>query len=44
MVNNGCSPEILRRQLRHHSVQTSLKFYVQTTTDDVEAQVKRAFG
>lgn len=44
LVNNGCSPEILRRQLRHHNVQTSLKFYVQTTTDDVEAQVKRSFG
>jgi len=44
LVNNGCSPEILRRQLRHHSVQTSLTFYVQTTTDDVENQVKRAFG
>ncbi|MDI9916898.1 site-specific integrase [Rhodococcus sp. IEGM 1379] len=43
LVNNGCPPEILRRQLRHHDVQTSLKFYVQTTTNDVEAQVKRAF-
>ncbi|WP_347059521.1 tyrosine-type recombinase/integrase [Blastococcus sp. HT6-30] len=28
LVNAGCSPEVLRRQMRHHDVSVSLRFYV----------------
>ncbi len=44
LVNAECSPEVLRRQLRHHDVSVSLGFYVQTTQADVEGAVARAFG
>lgn len=44
LVNRGASPEILRRQMRHHDVSVSLGFYVHTTQSDVEAAMARAFG
>ncbi|WP_138758099.1 tyrosine-type recombinase/integrase [Modestobacter altitudinis] len=44
LVNAGCSPEVLRRQMRHHDVSVSLRFYVQTTQADVEEAIIRAFG
>lgn len=44
LVNAGCSPEVLRRQMRHHDVAVSLGFYVQTTRTDVEGAMARAFG
>ena len=44
LVNAGCSPEVLRRQMRHHDVSVSLRFYVHTTTGDIEKAMSRAFG
>lgn len=44
LVNAGCSPEVLRRQMRHHDVSVSLGFYVQTTQADIEGAMSRAFG
>ncbi|WP_436694849.1 tyrosine-type recombinase/integrase [Geodermatophilus sp. CPCC 205506] len=44
LVNAGCSPEVLRRQMRHHDVSVSLGFYVHTTTGDIEGAMSRAFG
>ncbi|OMQ16543.1 hypothetical protein A7K94_0201790 [Modestobacter sp. VKM Ac-2676] len=44
LVNAGCSPEVLRRQCRHHDVSVSLGFYVHTTQADVEGAVIRAFS
>ncbi len=35
LVRRGATPEVLRRQLRHHSVEISLKFYVQTNQHDI---------
>ncbi|WP_104524952.1 tyrosine-type recombinase/integrase [Blastococcus atacamensis] len=44
LVNSSASPEVLRRQMRHHDVSVSLRFYVHTTQADVEASMTRAFG
>jgi integrase len=44
LVNAGCSPEVLRRQMRHHHVSVSLGFYVHTTTADIEEAMRRAFA
>ncbi|PUA82189.1 tyrosine-type recombinase/integrase, partial [Nocardioides currus] len=41
LVAAGATPEVLRRQMRHHDVAVSLRYYVQTTTDDVAATVLR---
>ena len=41
LVASGASPEVLRRQMRHHDVAVSLRYYVQTTTEDVELAVAR---
>jgi len=35
LVKNGAPPEVLRRQMRHHDVAVSLRYYVQTTADDI---------
>ncbi len=43
LVNSGCSPEVLRRQMRHHDVSVSLKFYVHTSQADVDASIAKAF-
>jgi integrase len=44
LVTAGCSPEVLRRQMRHHDVSVSQNFYMRTTSSDVEAAMTRAFG
>lgn len=44
LVNRGCPPEVLRRQLRHHNVSVSLKYYVQTTQEDIQSVVDKAFS
>jgi integrase len=44
LARSGCSPEVLRRQMRHHDVSISLNFYVQTSRADIEDSVNRAFG
>lgn len=40
LVAAGATPEVLRRQMRHHDVAVSLRYYVQTTHDDVVATVE----
>lgn len=35
LVAAGATPEVLRRQMRHHDVAVSLRYYVQTSHDDV---------
>lgn len=40
LVRHGASPEVLRRQMRHHDVTVSLRYYVQTTQRDVESVVR----
>ncbi|MFI9490501.1 tyrosine-type recombinase/integrase [Streptomyces halstedii] len=44
LVRAGVSPEVLRRQCRHHDVAVSLRYYVQVTDDDVTSGVAKAFG
>jgi integrase/recombinase XerD len=39
LVRAGASPEVLRRQMRHHDVTVALRYYVQTTDNDVAAAV-----
>ena len=39
LVKSGASPEVLRRQMRHHDVSVSLRYYVQTTVEDIESVV-----
>ncbi|MFC9846640.1 tyrosine-type recombinase/integrase [Streptomyces sp. NPDC060223] len=43
LVAAGAQPEVLRRQMRHHDVAVSLKFYVHTKQADIEAVMQR-FG
>ncbi|WP_277345958.1 site-specific integrase [Rhodococcoides fascians] len=44
LVNNGCSPEMLRRQLRHHDVTVSLKYYVETEEHKLVDKIESTFG
>ncbi len=44
LVNSGATPEVLRRQMRHHDVSVSLGFYVHTSQTDIETTMARAFG
>ncbi|MFJ8790449.1 tyrosine-type recombinase/integrase [Streptomyces sp. NPDC102462] len=37
LVQLGAPPEVLRRQMRHHDVAVSLRYYVQTTEADITA-------
>lgn len=41
LVAAGATPEVLRRQMRHHDVSISLRYYVQTTHSDIEQAVAR---
>jgi hypothetical protein len=41
LVGAGATPEVLRRQMRHHDVSISLRYYVQTTQQDIESVVRR---
>ncbi|MFJ6305059.1 tyrosine-type recombinase/integrase [Streptomyces cellulosae] len=41
LVKLGAPPEVLRRQMRHHDVAVSLRYYVQTTEADVSAVMAR---
>lgn len=36
LVRLGATPEVLRRQMRHHDVTVSLRYYVQTTEQDIQ--------
>ncbi|MFF8482905.1 tyrosine-type recombinase/integrase [Streptomyces antibioticus] len=41
LVKLGAPPEVLRRQMRHHDVAVSLRYYVQTTEDDISSVMAR---
>jgi integrase/recombinase XerD len=41
LVAVGATPEILRRQMRHHDVSVSLRYYVQTTQADIASTVAK---
>lgn len=43
LVRAGATPEVLRRQMRHQSVNVSLSFYVETKASDI-ADVMARFG
>jgi hypothetical protein len=39
MIYRGVNPEIVRRQMRHKRVETTLKVYTQVITKDLEASL-----
>lgn len=39
MIKRGINPEIVRRQLRHKNIETTMKVYVQVNSMDLEASV-----
>lgn len=39
LIRAGATPEVLRRQMRHHDVTVSLRYYVQTTEADIMSAV-----
>ncbi|MFF7555523.1 tyrosine-type recombinase/integrase [Streptomyces olivaceus] len=41
LVKLGAPPEVLRRQMRHHDVAVSLRYYVQTTEEDITSVMSR---
>lgn len=44
LVKAGASPEVLRRQMRHHDVTVSLRYYVQTSEADIMSAVNTMGG
>jgi integrase len=43
MVKRGISPEVVRRQMRHKKIETTMKVYVQVNSADLEASVPTRF-
>jgi hypothetical protein len=39
MIRRGINPEIVRRQLRHKSIETTMKIYVQINEHDLQNSV-----
>jgi len=39
MIKRGVNPEIVRRQMRHKNVSTTLRIYTQVRTDELEASL-----
>lgn len=39
MIKRGISPEVVRRQMRHKKIETTMKVYVQVNTKDLEESV-----
>ena len=39
MIRRGVNPEIVRRQMRHKNVSTTLKIYTQVKTEELEASL-----
>ncbi|MEV4448503.1 tyrosine-type recombinase/integrase [Streptomyces mirabilis] len=44
LVKAGVSPNVLQKQMRHHDVAVSLRYYVQTNESDINEGVMKAFG
>lgn len=43
MVKRGISPEVVRRQMRHKKIETTMRVYVQVNSADLEASVPTRF-
>ena len=41
MIKRGVNPEIVRRQMRHKNVSTTLRIYTQVRTDELEASLPK---
>ncbi len=41
MIRRGINPEIVRRQMRHKNIETTMKIYVQVNDQDLEMAVPR---
>ena len=39
MIKRGVNPEIVRRQMRHKKIETTMKVYVQVNSQDLEMSV-----
>jgi integrase len=39
MIKRGVNPEIVRRQMRHKNVSTTLRIYTQVRTEELEASL-----
>jgi site-specific recombinase XerD len=39
MIRRGVNPEIVRRQMRHKNVSTTLRIYTQVRTEELEASL-----
>jgi len=44
MIKRGISPEIVRRQMRHKKIETTMRVYVQVNSADLEASVPTRFS
>ena len=43
MIKRGISPEVVRRQMRHARIETTMRVYVQVNSKDLEASVPTRF-
>ncbi len=43
MIRRGISPEVVRRQMRHKKIETTMKVYAQVNSADLEASVPSRF-
>ena len=43
MIKRGVNPEVVRRQMRHKNVSTTLKIYTQVRQDEIEASLPTRF-
>ena len=39
MIKRGVNPEVVRRQMRHKNVSTTLKIYTQVRNEEIEASL-----
>jgi site-specific recombinase XerD len=44
MVKRGISPEVVRRQMRHKKIETTMRVYVQVNSADLEESVPTRFS
>ena len=44
LIKSGASPEIVRRQLRHTNLATTLQIYAQVESSDIEATIEGVFA
>ena len=44
LINSGVNPEVVRRQLRHANLTTTLQVYAQVKANDIESTIESVFG